>query len=266
MPRLRACADLDVVAPDRLWSGYTYCLAQNPSTLDHFDEVAEKPVAISVTEGRTLVKFAAANALRYGDGYMKRYDERVETAKRMLDGLRASGELDEIQYVRAHCYMGESYCNADGHVVTDKVTEYPANYSRVAPAWIADEQKQNFGSFINTYSHVTNLLRYLIGSQPTVDYTCLRSHHIQLSVLDYGRFVATLETGRSSSRHWEEQIVVFFADGRLTLDMLPALLRNTPARAAAARVSRGKGDHQHGTWFPRNVGGLGRSKIKPRGS
>jgi predicted dehydrogenase len=198
--------------------------------------LTEKPIAVTSAEGQTLVETARQNELRYCVGYMKRYDEGVDAAKQILDELRDGGELGPIQFVRAHCYMGDGFCNADGHIVTDEAAEYPENYGRVAPEWVPDDQKENYGAFLNTYTHVTNLLRYLTGEQPQVDYTRLRCTNGQLCVLDYGSFVASLETGTSSSRHWEEQIAIFFADGRLTLDMPPPLLRNTPARVRLYRA------------------------------
>src|SRR4029453_13643081 len=49
-------------------------------------------------------------------------------------------------------------------------------------------------------------------------------------------FRATLETGRASSRSWDEVTEVYFADGRITLRTPPALLRNVPASVELYRA------------------------------
>ncbi|MDP6446054.1 MAG: Gfo/Idh/MocA family oxidoreductase [Pirellulaceae bacterium] len=192
--------------------------------------LTEKPMAVSVDEGEALVAAAAEQRVRYCVGYMKRYDAGVDEARRMLADPALIDALGPIRFARGHCYMGDSYCNAGGQIETGERAGYPDNYARVAPDWVPLQHRENYGSFINTYSHVTNLLRYLFGSQPTVEYTHLGSRESQLCVLRFGSFLASLETGRSSSRDWEEEVVLFFDHGKLTLKMPPALLRNTPAR------------------------------------
>ena len=42
----------------------------------------------------------------------------------LLDEVLASNRLGPVLYVRSECFMGVSYCNADGHVVTDEKADY----------------------------------------------------------------------------------------------------------------------------------------------
>jgi predicted dehydrogenase len=191
--------------------------------------ISEKPMAGTSEQGRRLVDAAAARNVRYAVGYMKRYDEGVQIAKRLLDEAITTGGLGPVLYARAHCYMGESYANAYGHVVTDEKAVYPDAGWPTAPAWLPPDWHKPFASFVNTYSHNTNLLRFLFGKTPNVDYVSLQRQPGQLAVLDFGEFSATLETGRFSSRGWDEITEVYFADGRLTIRTPPALLRNVPA-------------------------------------
>ncbi len=191
--------------------------------------ISEKPMAGTVAQASELVECAQANQRHYAVGYMKRYDEGVELAKSMLDQLLASGELGPILFVRAHCYMGDSYCKADGHVVTDEVTLYPHDGLPMAPPSIDASLHGAYARFVNCFSHNTNLLRYLFGTNPRVDYANLSGKTGQIAVFDYGSFRATLETGSATCRGWDEITEIFFADGRLTIKTPPALLRNVPA-------------------------------------
>lgn len=202
--------------------------------------LSEKPMAGTSEQGAKLVHCARERKLCYSVGYMKRHDEGVQTAKRLLDDALATGSLGPVLFARAHCYMGDSYCRADGHVVTAEKASYDDAGWPTAPDWLPAEWHKPFAAFVNTYSHNTNLLRYLFGITPRVEYTNLSKSVGQVTVLDFGRFSATLETGRASNRGWDEVTEVFFADGRLTLRTPPALLKNVPAtvelyRAGAAQ-------------------------------
>ena len=191
--------------------------------------LSEKPMAGTVNQGDQLVDAAHASDVHYAVGYMKRYDEGVQAAKSMLDALICSGELGPVTFVRAHCYMGESYCNADGHITTSEEVEYGDGGWPVAPDWVPKENIRDFAAYVNTYSHNTNLLRYLFDSMPTAEYVHFSRQAARLAVLDFGPFLASLETGRSSYRFWDETTDIFFHDGRLRIVTPPALLRNVPA-------------------------------------
>jgi predicted dehydrogenase len=160
---------------------------------------------------------------------MKRYDEGVQTAKRILDDVRASGALGPVLFARAHCYMGDSYCRADGHVVTDEKANYNDAGWPTSPDWLPEQSQKPYAAFVNTHSHLTNLLRYLFGKTPRVEYANLSGQVGQIAVLDFGGFVASLETGRTSNHGWDEVTEIYFADGRLTIRTPPALLKNVPA-------------------------------------
>ena len=191
--------------------------------------LSEKPMAGTVEQGQRLVQAARARKVNYAVGYMKRYDEGVQTAKRMLDDLLASQELGPVTFARAHCYMGDSYCNAGGHVVTDEKPVASGAGWPLAPDWVPENRVRDFAAYLNTYSHNTNLLRYLFGRTPGVEYAHFSQPAGRLAVLNFGGFLASLETGRSSNRGWDEVTEIQFADGRLTIRTPPALLRNVPA-------------------------------------
>jgi len=191
--------------------------------------LSEKPMAGTAAQGASLVAAAAAKNLVYSVGYMKRYDEGVQLAKRLLDQLLASGELGPLCYARAHCFMGNSYCNASGHVVTDEKAEYQDGGWPLAPDWLREESRKPFAAYVNTYSHNTNLLRYFFHRTPAVLFARMDAEAGQVAVLDFGSFSATLETGRLSDRHWDEVTEIYFRDGKLTVRTPPALLKNVPA-------------------------------------
>jgi predicted dehydrogenase len=191
--------------------------------------LSEKPMAGNSAQGQKLVEAAQARNVLYAVGYMKRYDEGVQTAKRLLEQTLTSGELGEVLFVRTHCFMGNSYCNASGHVITEEKPSYENAGWPTAPEWLPDPMQKPFATYLNTYSHNTNLLRYLFGQTPKVEYACLDPRKGQIAILNFGNFMATVETGRASNQGWDEVTEVFFTDGRLTIRTPPALLKNVPA-------------------------------------
>ena len=207
--------------------------------------ITEKPMAATVEQAESLVEAARAQGVRYAVGYMKRYDEGVQQAKQILDELLSTEELGPVIFARSHCFMGESYCNIDGHIVTsEKIPDGRPEWP-IAPSWVPDDQKGEYARFLNVYCHNINLLRYLIGQTPSVNYVRFDRTDGRVAVLDFGNHVAVLEVGRFTYRAWDEIAEIYFTHGRLRIETPPALLRNVPAR-----VELYKGDNMHEVYSP----------------
>lgn len=201
--------------------------------------LTEKPMAGTYEQGKKLVAAAKKAKVNYAVGYMKRHDEGVQVAKTLLDRLIKTQELGPVAFARAHCFMGDSYANPYGHVTTDEKADYPDGGWAPAPAWVPKSRVMDFAAYINTYSHNINLLRYLFGRTPEAEYAHFGNMEGRLAALNFGSFVATLETGRSMSlRGWDEVTEVYFRDGKLTIKTPPALLRNVPASVELYRAGK----------------------------
>jgi predicted dehydrogenase len=224
---LLADKDLDavVVVTPRHLTGPTVmdCLNSGKHVL------SEKPMAGTSEQGLSLLAAADDAKVRYCVGYMKRYDAGVLRARELLKQFIASGELGQILQVRATCYMGDSYCHAAGHVITEEVADISVEGWGEAPDWIPIKEQPLFARYANVYSHVTNLLNFLFLEIPTVEYFNYKQPRAHTCVLAYRDFLATLETGEIAQKKWNESIEVFFERGRLVLTVPPALLRNVPA-------------------------------------
>lgn len=192
--------------------------------------MTEKPMAGTVEQAERLVETARAQGVLYALGYLKRHDKGIQMAKQILDGLLATKELGSVTFVRAHNFMGDSYCNIDGHIVTtekppDNRPEWP-----IAPSWMPEPLRQPYAWYLNAHCHNVNLLRYLFGQTPSVDYVRLDRLAGQIAVLDFGKFTCVIETGNMKHRGWDDNIEIYFSRGRLRIVYPPGLLRNVPAR------------------------------------
>ena len=103
--------------------------------------LTEKPMAGTVEAGTRLVDAARAKKVNYAIGYMKRYDEGVQKAKELLDDALSTGRLGPVLFARAHCFMGNSYCNSYGHVVTDEKAEYAEAGWPMSPQWLPEARR-----------------------------------------------------------------------------------------------------------------------------
>lgn len=192
--------------------------------------ITEKPMAATLEQARELVNEADLRSLHYSVGYMRRYDEGVQRAKQILDDLTESGELGPINYVRSHCFQGDSYCNADGHVVTEERVPDDRPEWPIAPEWVPQDRQRDYAWFLNVYCHNINLLRYLLGFTPVVDFARLDQRQGRVVVFDCGSYVAMLEAGGFTSRAWDEVIEIYFENGKLSIALPPNLLKNVPAK------------------------------------
>ena len=197
--------------------------------------LTEKPIAGTSEQGEKLVQEAERNNLQYVVGYMKRYDEGVIEGKNLLLSLIESSDLGPILFARAHCFMGDSYCNPSGYIETYEDSPEPMVSWSTHPDWVPTCYELDFAGYVNTYSHNTNLLRFLFDKTPRVEYVNFTRMDGRIAVLNMGDFICSLETGRSDYHYWDEIIQIYFKRGHLTIKTPPALLRNITAKVELYR-------------------------------
>jgi len=192
--------------------------------------LTEKPICHSVAQGELLVSEAEKHKRISAVGYMRRHDQGVQDGKKILDEVRASGELGKLNYVRVHCYGGDSYCGIQPAVTTQEV--YPSGFAEwnLAPSEIPENLVGAYASFTNVFCHNINLLRYLISETPEVSYVNLSNASGGLVVFDYENFRATLEAGHSASNAWDDLIELFFDLGIIRIVLQPAFLQGAAAK------------------------------------
>jgi len=196
----------------------------------------EKPMAATLNQAERLVAAATARDLCYSVGFMRRHDEGVQIAKRMLDELQESQELGPILFTRFYLSAGGDYCNISGVIDTDE----PKPTHRIwpiAPDWMPPKLHSEYEHFLNVCSHDLNLLRFLFGQRPQVKYVEYRPDAGSVVVMDFGEFSGVFEWRDIDQNRWEEGVEVYFERGQLHLKLPPAFLRNYPAHIEVYRGS-----------------------------
>jgi predicted dehydrogenase len=191
--------------------------------------ITEKPMASTYQQALKLVEAAERNNVIYKVGYMRLFDEGVQKAKTIIDDLRSSNELGQVIFARVHCFGGSGYCNIDGHIMTDEPRPLEGNTWPSAPDWCPKELAVHYNEYLNTYCHDINLIRHLLGATPKLDTVNFKNRSGRVATLDFGSFIASIETGFYSYLGWDSKIEIFFEHGSITIKTPPQMLRNVSA-------------------------------------
>jgi len=195
----------------------------------------EKPMAVTVSQSELLVEAAETSGVNYAIGYMRRYDEGVLLAKRMLDDLMQSGELGRVTLARFYCYQGEDFCNCPGAVGLGEQRPEGLESWPTAPEWLAPGLRAAYSRFMNIFIHDINLMRYLFGKTPEPRHFNLWPGENGVALFDFGDFPAILECAEIEQDAWTEGVEILFQHGRMTIELPAAFLKNMPAKVTLYR-------------------------------
>lgn len=197
--------------------------------------LSEKPMAYTTAQAGLLVDAARERDLVYGVGYMKRHDAGVSRAKTLLAQLRSGGSLGRMVSARAWCLAGDTGASRDSFVMTTEPRPEGIELWQDGPDWLPDALRPGYDNFLNVFSHIINLARYLLGSSPqATDSAITPAGEAKLS-LDFEGVACTFELANQPSGPWREGIAITFERGELTIDLPP------PFAEEEARVTCNEG-------------------------
>ena len=193
--------------------------------------ITEKPMGVRADDCREVARMAAERGLVYQVGYMKRHDRGVLHAKRIIDEAAQSGRLGEITMVRAWCFAGEWEFGIEAPIATDETVPAGVSEARPFPKWIPEELHALYNRTLNVDSHVTNLVRFLVGDYE-VEQAAWRDMSRPLVLQGWSEAGAScvFELGTLPAPRWHEGVEVFFERGTLLVEPPPPLRRQAAAR------------------------------------
>ena len=154
--------------------------------------LTEKPMAPTKPEAQELVDIAESKGVVYAVGFMRRYDDGVRRARKVIHDLMQSGELGNVISLRIFVEAGNDYCGISQRIMTDEPRLFPpAEY--IAPSWLSKKWHVEYEKFVNICSHDINLIRFLIPEKISVSAVDFRPKGFSYALLDFGRFPGTLE-------------------------------------------------------------------------
>jgi predicted dehydrogenase len=188
--------------------------------------LVEKPMATSVARAQEMLRAEAEGGGRLMIGHHKRYDLGVEAARRALQ----AGGIGAPQFLTYHWSCGDwTSMGPEPVIETDEpglpwTYEYPDGVESVGA-------RELYGTALEMFTHMTNLLRWLVGDPTRVLYAAKPEGIRGMLTLDFGGFTGHLTEGPHypDAPVWFEQVTVWGDAGRLEIDLPPNLELNKPA-------------------------------------
>lgn len=192
--------------------------------------ITEKPMGVRADECAELAALAAERGLVYQVGYMKRHDTGMLLARALLDDLLTSGRLGELQFARVWCFAGEWIYGIEEPIRTDEPVPPDTSPAQPLPEWIPVDLHGLYHRTLNVDSHVTNLLRFLIGEYELEVAAWREGRPLVLQGWAECGASCVFELGQISAPRWHEGVELYFAHGILRIEPPPPMRRQSAAR------------------------------------
>ncbi|MBR0986021.1 Gfo/Idh/MocA family protein [Bradyrhizobium liaoningense] len=199
--------------------------ATGPIVLDALNSgrhvLSEKPMAYTTAQATLLVEAARQQNLVYSIGYMKRHDAGVARALQVLTRLREDQSLGRIVRAKGWCFGGDTGRSRDNFVMTGEARPDGIELWQDGPDWMPRAMRPGYDNFLNVFSHIINLARYLLGSSPTVAESAIEASGAGRITLDFDGIACTLDLVNGSEGSWREGLTIDFERGAVTLELPP---------------------------------------------
>ena len=199
--------------------------ATGPIVLDALNSgrhvLSEKPMAYTTAQAGSLVEAAQRQGLVYSIGYMKRHDAGVARAMAELARLRTDQSLGRITGARGWCFGGGTGGSRDTFVMTGETRPDGIKLWEDGPDWMPGAIRPGYDNFLNVFSHIINLARYVLGPSPKVRESSVENSGAARVTLDFDGIVCVLDLASGSEGAWREGLTIDFERGAVTIE-LPA--------------------------------------------
>ncbi|BCA05211.1 putative dehydrogenase [Bradyrhizobium japonicum] len=199
--------------------------ATGPIVLDALNSgrhvLSEKPMAYTTVQAASLVEAARRQRLVYSIGYMKRHDAGVARALAELARLRTDGSLGCVVGARGWCFGGDTGRSHDNFVMTGETRPDGLELWQDGPDWMPSAMRPGYDNFLNVFSHIINLARYLLGSSPAVAESTVEIAGAARITLDFDGVACALDLVNGSEGAWREGLTIDFERGALTIELPP---------------------------------------------
>ncbi len=183
--------------------------------------LSEKPMAYTTAQARILVDAARKRNLVYSVGYMKRHDAGVTRAMALLRQLRATGSFGRAVSARAWCFAGDTGGSQDNFVMTPEARPDGIELWPDGPDWMSAALRPGYDNFLNVFSHIINLARYMLGASPSVLTSNVGSDGLGTFSLNFDGVICSFELGNEATGGWREGLTISFERGGVTVELPP---------------------------------------------
>jgi predicted dehydrogenase len=199
--------------------------ATGPIVLDALNSgrhvLSEKPMAYTSAQAEALVATARQRKLIYSIGYMKRHDAGLTRAQSLLAKFRADGSFGRIVSARAWCFGGDTGGTRDSFVMTGETRPEGLELWPDGPDWMPPAMRPGYDVFLNVFSHIINLSRYLLGALPRLTDSGIATNGTGAFSLDFDGVPCSFELANEAIGAWREGLSINFEHGAVTIELPP---------------------------------------------
>jgi len=188
----------------------------------------EKPLAGSVEVGEAILKALKESGTWHMVGYHKRSDPATMYAKAEIDGLRESGELGKLRYVRVVMPAGDWVANGFVGMIGGDDPAPALTWDPPASDMDAETYKA-YVAFVNYYIHQVNLMRHLLGEPYRATYA-ENSGVLFVGESESGIACVIEMSPYHTTIDWQESALVAFERGYVKIELPAPLAVNRPGR------------------------------------
>mgnify|MGYP006176924359 FL=1 len=199
----------------------------------------EKPLALNLKTAEELVHISKINKLILYVGYMKQFDHGFISFKQELSRLTSLGK--DPLFLKANCFMGDSYCNPIGDFKSEQNVVLPKTEIENLPNWLTKERQVGYENFLNVFSHLIHAIHDIQSDTLLPIATTINNEGVGISLFRSGNTPVEISTSKSQLSEWHEDITVVYEDHIVKVTFPPALLKNVPAKV---QIISGNSNHQ----------------------
>jgi len=189
----------------------------------------EKPLSGSIAMGEKILDALSASRTFVMVGYHKRSDPASIRAREEIDGLKGSGELGRLKYVRIAMPAGDWIAGGFTDLISIKDDAKPSLEWEPRAPDMNEAVFKEYTAFVNYYIHQVNLMRFLLGEPWQVTYADPagvilngRSESGVPCVIEMSAYQTTID--------WQESALIAFERGYVKLELPAPLASNRAGR------------------------------------
>jgi len=178
---------------------------------------AEKPMTHSLEQSSKPADIAASKGLIYAIGFMKRYDEGVIEAKRLLADLIDTERFGTLTEARFYDHSRANQFPPPAHQRplesrTQRFETWP-----LWPEWMPEAYQEHYSWFMNVASHDINLMHYFFNTDLEVLSTSLSEDGSLETTLKKDSIPIHFAFSKTETDKWAEGVEFIFEKGRMHL-------------------------------------------------
>jgi len=139
----------------------------------------------------------------------------------VISKLRADTSLGRVQHARAWCFAGDTGGARDNFVMTTETRPDGLELWGDGPDWMPTAMRPGYDAFLNVFSHIINLARYMLGASPALVESRMAMDGGGTFRLDFDGVPCAFEVAHASSGTWREGIEIIFERGVVRIELPP---------------------------------------------